>query len=221
MFRGILLGDLWGIQEGVWVQLWSGTVGAIVSAGVAALVAVLVLTRSNAHQQKLAAEGMARQKELAEHQLAEQREEAGRVRERAALSEVVFATEWLFVVIDAPTDEIDRHFPVLLAAMARWRIELGLGPMQQVVAKLSGLLMLVASDKAAAERAGMGDAAAAAKQQLLEAVGELTAVALEWPGSNVEQRAALQVRLVEMRELLMAFRTDAFRTDTSDSSANG
>lgn len=210
MLRGIVFGELWGIKEDVWIQLWSGTVGAIVSAGVAALVAVLVLTSSNAHQRKLAAEAARKQEEtanrqldeqyaLAAQQLAEQRFEAKRVREQAALAEVISTAESLVIFATQSSEVVRSHTPVVQSAMARWRIELGVSPMEQEVRKWSSFLVITAHDLAfVARRDDMG-AEYDSWKALNDAVRQLTTVALAWPAAGDREK-------VQLREQLSAFR---------------
>lgn len=84
----------------VWIQLWSGTMGAVFGAVFGAGTAVLVLFWSNKHQSKLsmaALEEQARlaktqmeeQARLAQAQLVDQREERRETREIEALSELL------------------------------------------------------------------------------------------------------------------------------------
>lgn len=114
MFRGIVLGEFWGISEGVWVQLWSGTLGAVVSAGVAAWVAVSVLKRSNRTQQ-----------DLVVLQLREQRREASEVREKAAVADTIAAAMGLAPACRESRDAVHRETALLRSALVRWRLELG------------------------------------------------------------------------------------------------
>lgn len=113
MFRGILLGDLWGIEEDVWVQLWSGAIGAIPAALLAAWVAVSVLRRSNRYQQ-----------ELVERQLAVQRQEAALSREKAATADVVAVANGFLSVLDEGPDAVQRQALAFRAACFRWQIEI-------------------------------------------------------------------------------------------------
>ncbi|MFJ7748695.1 hypothetical protein ACIQXM_01915 [Arthrobacter sp. NPDC097144] len=109
MNREIVLGDLWGIQEGVWVQLWSGTVGAFLAAGVA----VFVLAWSNRHQQK-----------LMDRQITEQRREAALSRESAATAGLVDAANGFLIAADSGRDEIQAQVLAFRSASFRWQMEL-------------------------------------------------------------------------------------------------
>lgn len=72
----------WGIDRPEWFLLWSGILGAVVSAAVAAWVASRVLVRSNRHQSELADEAATRQEKLAGKQMDMQMQSS-----RRALSE--------------------------------------------------------------------------------------------------------------------------------------
>lgn len=210
MLRGIVFGELWGIKEDVWVQLWSGTVGAIVSAGVAALVAVLVLTSSNAHQRKLAAEAARKQEKtairqldeqyaLAAQQLAEQRFEARRVREQAALAEIISTAESLVIFATQSSAAVRSHTPLVQTAMARWRIELGASPMEREVREWSRFLASTAHDLAfVAQRNDIG-AQYDSWTALNDAVRQLTTVALDWPAAGDREKVQLREQLSEFR----------------------
>lgn len=95
-----LMGMFMGISEGDWLELWSGFIGALVSAVLAALVAVLVVWRTNKHQSGLAKSALAAQREdaatalkvqrdLLERQIREQREEARRAERHQALARFI------------------------------------------------------------------------------------------------------------------------------------
>lgn len=112
MLRGIVLGDLWGIDEGVWIQLWSGVLGAGVSAGVAALVAIFVLRRSNKHQQL-----------LIEQQLATQRASEVRSREKSAMAEILSSTHGFLRAMNEGNDAIAFQSAEFMTNVFRWSLE--------------------------------------------------------------------------------------------------
>jgi hypothetical protein len=112
MFRGIVFGDFGGIDEGVWVQLWSGTIGAIVSAGVAAWVAVGVLRRSNRKQQ-----------ELVELQLKEQRKEAEQARRSAVLADLLAAATGFMGASKVDPDAVVTQRFLFQTHAYRWELE--------------------------------------------------------------------------------------------------
>lgn len=202
MLRGIVLGDLWGIEESVWVQLWSGTVGAIVSAGMAALVAVMVLTRSNTHQRKLAAEALAHQKALGEQQLAEQRAEAARVREQAAIAEVIIAAEQFMHVSRESTEELTRHLVVFQSAVARWRVELGPGsPLTGELMNWITVLFVAACDRHAIDPDDK-EKTAAAFDTLARAITSFSTLALGWAAADQPLKEALLTRSARWRSEL-------------------
>lgn len=72
----IVCGDALWISCGTWTQLWSGTIGALTSAILAAGVALLVVWLTNKHQSKLAARAVAAQKEIAADALRDQMKRA-------------------------------------------------------------------------------------------------------------------------------------------------
>lgn len=116
MFRGIVLGDFWGIEESVWVDLWAGLLGAIpaaiMSAVVAALVAMWVLDRSNKHQTKLAAT-----------QLAEQKNEAFQVRKKAVMADLLGAAAGFNTAADAGADAVEAQRVAFQTHAYRWELE--------------------------------------------------------------------------------------------------
>lgn len=65
-----------GIDRPEWFLLWSGVLGAVLSAGAAAWVAVRVLTRSNRHQRELAEEAAVQQALIAREQMEGQQRNA-------------------------------------------------------------------------------------------------------------------------------------------------
>jgi hypothetical protein len=91
---------LWGISAADWLELWSGTIGALVSAVAAALVAWLVVRATNKHQGEIAkaalkaqredaATALIVQRELLQQELREQREESRRSERTQALARFV------------------------------------------------------------------------------------------------------------------------------------
>ncbi|MDK1360299.1 hypothetical protein QNO00_08475 [Arthrobacter sp. zg-Y1219] len=119
MLRGIVLGEFWGIERDEWIELWAGLLGAVpaavLSAAVAALVAVFVLGRSNRHQQA-----------LVEEQLKVQRNEAALAGEKAAMADLIAITN-RFVSYGVGTDPdlIRRATVSFTAASYRWALETG------------------------------------------------------------------------------------------------
>lgn len=191
------------ISRSEWVQLWSGVLGAVVSSGVAALVAVLVLTRSNKVQRKLAAEALAHQKAQGEAQLAEQRAEAARVREQAAIAEVIIATERFGIVSLEAMSDVRKHLPVFQAAAARWRVELGSGSMESELMTWTKILYEAACarviERQGAEE-GRGGDEQAAWDILRGAISSLGMVALTWSSEpDLSKREHLQDWLKEWR----------------------
>lgn len=200
MFRGIVFGDLWGIEEGVWVQLWSGAVGAIFSAAAAAAVAVMVLARSNAHQRKLASEALEHQKILGEQQLAEQKAEAARVREQAAIAEVIITAERFIPISRGSLNDVNDHLVVFQSAVARWRVELGVGsPLTDELLKWTTLHFVAARNRAAARSHGENEQADIAFGHLSKAVTSLSTLALGWARADQPLKDAILIRSAKLR----------------------
>lgn len=129
------------IQDEWLLQLWSGTIGAALSAVLAACVAVGVVWSANKTQRMLAEEvkattanqfkeqldqnerHAAEQLALAQRQLVEQRNEASKAREFAAIADLVSLTA---VGRDAQRDDAFflQYEQSVLAAIARWQLEL-------------------------------------------------------------------------------------------------
>lgn len=196
---------LWGIDRDVWISIWSGGLGAIpaavISAVVAAWVAVKVLSRSNEHQQKLASEAIAQQKELGERQLDEQRAEAARSREHAAVADVLTSVESLHVVNRSSLEAVSAQVSIFLAAMARWRVEMGKSPMEGELREWSVLLIGAVGGRVAAEELG-DEEKEDAGEHMTDVAAELINVALQWPSASAETRVLMQKRLAEARARL-------------------
>ena len=128
---------LWEDRD-AWISVWAGALGAIpaavLSAAVAAWVAVTVLNRSNKHQKKIAEEAakeqarlsaiqLEEQKQLSGRQLAEQRKEAAEVRRNQVMADLVSAANGFELVADKATDAIDAQRALFLTHAHRWTIE--------------------------------------------------------------------------------------------------
>lgn len=118
---------LWGLDRDAWISIWAGTLGAVpaavISAAVAAWVAVTVLNRSNTHQRSLAAEGVAHQEELAAQQLAEQRTEAGRVRAKDVMANLLGAANGFGLAAEKGPDVVDAQLQLFKTSAYRWEFE--------------------------------------------------------------------------------------------------
>lgn len=103
----------WGIDRNEWLVLWSGVLGASISASVAATIAVLVLVRSNRHQQ-----------ELVERQLVEHRREASISREKTAVADVVETANGFLAAAESGLDDIQSQTLAFRSASFRWQMEI-------------------------------------------------------------------------------------------------
>lgn len=189
----------WGIDRAEWLLLWSGVLGAVVSAAVAALVATFVLVRSNKHQLKLSLEAAETQRAVALKQLTEQRSEAARSREQAALAEVIVAVEQLVAMSPRPNGEVRSYSMAFKAAMARWRIELASSVMEVELRRWSRILTRKALGVSRAKESGNSENFRAALNGLEVAASGLMSVVLAWPAADGAERAALQERLSALR----------------------
>lgn len=210
-----------GMERAEVFVLLSGIIGAVLSAGVAALVAAGVLVRSNRHQRKLADEAAAMQRELAqeqadeqhrnaqaalseqrgiaERQLAEQKKEASIAREQQAIAEVIIATEDFMVIKLGPDEEAEQQMRALRVAVARWRAELGMDDMQRELLLWTELFGR-ASDLLRTEMVGgREELARVAITALSDAMSTLTGVALAWQGADSAMRGGIYEHLVEKR----------------------
>lgn len=112
MYRGRVFGDFGGIDEEVWVQLWSGTLGAVVSAAVAAWVAVAVLKRSNRKQQ-----------ELVELQLQKQGLQAEQARRNAVLADLLTAANGFMTAAKVSPEAVEEQRLIFETHTYRWELE--------------------------------------------------------------------------------------------------
>lgn len=132
----ITCGDALWISCGTWLVVWNGLIGALIAAVLAAGVAMLVVLLSTNHQTKLAkAERRAQQnaaiKELKQQsdslklQLAEQRAEASKARETAAIADMLAAIAQLDSnCIEGETADLEKTHLAFESAMIRWEMEL-------------------------------------------------------------------------------------------------
>lgn len=191
-----------GIDRDAWISIWAGGLGAIpaavISAAVAAWVAVKVLNRSNKHQQKLAAEAIAHQKELGERQLEEQRAEAARSREHAAVADVLTSVESLHFVNRSSLEAVSAQVSIFMAAIARWRVEMGKSPMERELREWSVLLIGAVGERTAAEELG-DEEREGTREHMTDVAAELINVALQWPSASAETRVLMQKHLTEAR----------------------
>lgn len=153
---------MFGIGEQGWLELWSGFNGSLVGALAAALVALLVVWRTNKHQTSLAEKAAKKQSELFHKQLAEQRTaldaqlrqqqealnrqlheqrmEARRERERSAMAVIVGALTVLRAQARHPEFDHRPHMALVAEGIHRWRLELGNTTLSEELNLWPGLL---------------------------------------------------------------------------------
>lgn len=205
-----------GIDRDAWISIWAGALGAIpaavISAAVAAWVAVRVLNRSNLQQQRLAARAVAHEKKraavaallqedlaekassmqqrLAEQQLAEQRAEATRGREQAAIAEVIIAVERFPAEVLKSMDDVRHMQSRLESAVARWRVEIGRGEMQGELLAWTTLLFGAAIMRL--RHIGESTLRERSWEVLRDATASFSTLALGWATSEGEARTSLK-----------------------------
>lgn len=128
----IVCGEALWISCGTWIGFWSGVVGAATSALLAAAVAYGVVWATNKHQSRLAANALKAQSAALNTQLEEQRQEASKAREIAAMADVVAKTNDLWWNPSSISDLAQSPVPDAVAAAIRWRLEGSLGNSRNV-----------------------------------------------------------------------------------------
>ena len=160
---------LWGIDRPEWLVLWSGVLGAVISASVAATIAVLVLQRSNRHQQL-----------LVEQQQAMQRAEAALSRERLATADIMSAVGGFRTAAEASLDAIQEQGLAFHAAAFRWHIEVDGVDLVTALLPWSNVMSNAANRQYVAKTKGDRETAKAWSDLLLEATARMLSFALVW-----------------------------------------
>lgn len=105
-----------GIDRPEWIELWAGLLGAIpaaiISAAVAAWVAVTVLSRSTKHQT-----------DLAKDQLAAQRSEAGDIRRKAVMADLLGVASGFTLAAEESPAAVQAQSVQFETATYRWLFE--------------------------------------------------------------------------------------------------
>lgn len=210
---------LWGLGPESWLQLWSGVIGSIVGAIGAAVVALLVLSRTNRHQAKLSQEALREQRELAEsalvaqredaktalneqrnaleRQLADQRSESSRARELAAIADFLSA---IMGVVNGAEDgaSLDIHDQQLQSARFRMTFEPGSRPLGEALSGWVSALtnsvrlsqMVFTSRNVMLLPSDAGDIAT----DYIKISLKMTQAAAAWPiGDQADRRRALDI----------------------------
>ncbi|MET1152804.1 hypothetical protein [Arthrobacter sp.] len=178
-----------GISEQWWMQIWSGVIGASVAAIVSVFVALLVVNKTNAHQSDLAETARDQQRERddralevqragMQEQLAEQRQEAGRLRMIEVRADVASAA---YRMADAAAEgwvEIAQATPALERAVTRWRTESDDPDLIEELAEWPGFLRILASEHSLAINSRDPAARVASFDCLNNAVSTLAVVSI-------------------------------------------
>lgn len=223
----IVCGDALWISCGSWLSLWSGATGAFVGAVLAAGVALLVVWLTNKHQSKLSAASLDAQKTSLEVQLAEQRHEASKARELAAIADLVAATHNMWWTVDDPRG-LSGLVAKSHAAAIRWRLEGTLGDSRIVENCVLSISRAVGVHSIATRSSK--STAALIEPKVLALVDTLGSFATSWPNLPAEMRqsklASLEgeTRVVDSRiEAIWAEANlppvGGFRSETTEASA--
>lgn len=179
---------LWGIDRDEWVQLWSGGLSAVLSAAVAAIVAIVVLTRSSRHQQS-----------LVERQLDEQRTEAALTREKAAMADLMAAAT-RFISFDERYKHasVTELISAYIAATYRWALEADERDRTGKLVRCVKILGPCSFAESATGTASNSPVTAAEWGEIVsEIVGALSVFGLDWYLQSPDKRPMIWSRLEE------------------------
>lgn len=135
----------WGLSEAWWMQIWSGVIGAAITAGISIFVAIIVVKRTNSHQSILSNRALAEQRKgdaealeeqrardaaaldvqraALQEQLEQQRAETARLRMMDVRADIVADANHVLDSALQNMDAVDRAIPPLSRSITRWRIE--------------------------------------------------------------------------------------------------
>lgn len=171
------------------MQIWSGVIGAGVSAGVSVVVALLVVTRTNAHQSTLAETARKLQRERddealeiqragMQERLDEQRQEADRLRMMDIRADVISAAAHMVEVASVDLQAVEAAAPHLGKALTRWRVETEDAALVEELSYWPAHIRLLAMEHVIARHESEPAARVATFDNLNDAVSLLTVVAL-------------------------------------------
>lgn len=207
-------------SDEMWLlYLFSGTFAGVISGGVAALVAMLVLRKTSKHQTDLAKaeavlqddravaqlkaqragleQQLKEQREGLERQLQEQREAAQREREIAVIADLMASTAELSARYDGGSEVIYELKLRIDAAGARWGIELDKHPMGYEIAQW-GYTLGVGAFLAAKE--AERDESRVVRDALISGRVELEMSLKQWMNLDADGRKKLTVALGVKRQ---------------------
>lgn len=179
-------------SDEIWLlQLWSGTIGAAISAVAAAAVAILVVRLSSRHQSR-----------LADLQLKEQRDEATRQRTIFAIADMLAAVNEFRTTARADVTDIWAVHHRSHSAALRWYVE-DRAAGTEAVAWAHHLLELASAVHSAQQDIGGSHTwqlAIDSVEWLTARTEALTVRAVAWPHASQPEREAILAELRSIRE---------------------
>lgn len=195
--------------------LWSGIIGSVVAAVLGALVALGIVMITNRHQSDLATQARreaaaqadrqleAQEKGLREQlqaqerglreQLEEQKRESSRVREIAAIADLLGATRSLVRILREGTEPAEMPIARLESACFRWQVETGDALLREELPGASHHAAMLALDV-------VYRPSEAATERFLTFLATLQDSAEGWPQADDDERNALVLRLRTSRQ---------------------
>lgn len=181
------------------MELWSGTIGALVSAVAAALVALLVVKSTNASQRKESANDRTQNRELVDRQLNAAVNEASKSRLILATADFVGAVKTSFVEARDPAFT-RKSFAEMSAAVIRMRVESESSD-SEFLDELDRWcsLVLEVTNKSAGRRSNLAISLAESRSKKSKIEAALSGTMSTWPNATKEQREFMLLTLVDHR----------------------
>ena len=203
-------------SDEMWLlQLWSGTFGATIGAVLAAGVALLVVTLTNKHQNRMAKSALEGQRADLQRQINEQRAESSRNRGTAAIADLLPELG----EIESATNEskVPTSFELvafrhrLTTAVSRWRLEIDSLSMFNELQHWPELLYRLA------RRTVQGEGDARLNWvELIRGTEALRSAAMAWYKSDVSGQEGLAQLLKAQRVLLDPLLSNAETTEPQE-----
>lgn len=163
------------------MQIWSGVIGAGVTAAVSIYVAILVVGRTNAHQSALAEKSLEVQRAGMQEQLDLQRKESARLRMMEIRADVISAASHMVEAARRGSDAIGEAALLFDRAVTRWRIEAIDDRLTDELQHWPSFLRILALQHSTVVRRGDPAARNVSFAKLNDAVSMLSVVALRLP----------------------------------------